>query len=109
MKKAVVEEGWKVVPSHSPTIRYTKTETTPDYARTRGVYGGEPMYDFDTYDSLVFITLVGSTVILGTADAPGAGRRDREIPQYLALAILDDPVLAFDHERQHALKGGRRA
>lgn len=109
MKKAADEDGWTVVPAYSPTVRYTKTRPTPEHARKRGVYGGQPMYDFDTYDTHVFVTLVGSKVILGVGAAPWVRRQDYDVPHWLALAILDDPTLAFDHPRQRQMKADRHA
>lgn len=101
------QSNWQFVPSdYARTIRFTVTQPTPDYARER--WGtGSPLYDFDTYDMHVFVTLVGGKMILGTAAAPWVRRQDRDAPFWLADAVLEDPSLAFDGPRQLKMKRER--
>jgi hypothetical protein len=87
------------------TLRFTETVLTPDYHRGDG-FGRWPE---ETYDRHVFMTLVAGKVILGVATAPWMGRNDREVPLWLAEAILEDPALGFDNARQWQLKAARRA
>lgn len=97
--------GWEIVPSFAPTIRYTATHPTPEYARE----GDRPLWEGETYNTHVFVTLVNGMVVLGTSTAPWVGRRDRDIPFWLAELILAEPALALDTHRQLKLKAARKA
>ena len=90
-------------------MRFTATEQTPDYARSceRGAWAA--LWDQDTYDTHVFVTLVAGKVVLGTSAAPWVARQDRDIPFWLAEKIMTDPALAHDGPRQRELKQARRA
>ena len=85
------------------TIRRSWTNETPEYM---GRAWSEP-----TYEAHVFLTLVAGKFLLGRAPAPWVGRADSYVPVYLAEAILEDPELGLDTDRQldmkHARRGGR--
>lgn len=98
------ESGWVMVPTGmvGVTVRLTRTHQTPDYMRYA--------WNQDTYDSHTFVTLVAGKVILGTAAAPWVGRRDSEVPFWLAEAILaDENDLGQDMTRMLNLRAMRRA
>lgn len=104
------ESGWvPLTGTVGSTVRFTKTEPTPDYARSSERGAWSALWNQDSYDTHVFVTLVAGKVVLGTAPAPWVGRRDSDIPFWLAEAILADPALAFDDERCLKLKAARRA
>lgn len=95
------ESGWTALGSLvGATLRFTTTSPTPDYMRYA--------WDEDTYDSHVFLTLVAGKFILGMATAPWMGRRDSDIPLWLAEAILEDPALGLDSARMLDLRAARR-
>lgn len=88
-----------------PTVRWTRTQPVPEYAKT-----GPHPYLSDEYDCHVFLTLVRQ-IIMRVCPAPWVRCRDSSIPFWLAEAILEDPELALDTQRQldmrHARRGGR--
>lgn len=111
---ALVQEpakGWEAVAtSHgSPTIRWTKAETTPDWAKEKRPGAPFALWEEDTYNTHVFLTLVAGKVIMRTSTAPWVNANDREIPFWLAEAVLDDPALGLDWTRQLRLKDERKA
>lgn len=98
--------GWEPVPGVAGlTIRWTAEHETHPANLGEG-FGRWP---HPTYHSHVFITLVGSKVILGWAAAPWMGRTDSEIPFWLTEAILADHTLAGDYERINVMRELRRA
>lgn len=101
------ESGWVPVPGTAgSTVRLTRTHETPSYHRGDG-FGRWPEA---TYESHTFVTLVAGKVILGTAAAPWMGRRDSDVPFWLAEAILADPDdLGQDMVRMLDLRAARRA
>lgn len=104
--RELIEEGtWHAVPSHSPTIRYTDTQTTHP-AQLGDGFGRWPEPNYSRH---VFVTLAGGSVILGVASAPWMGRSDSSIPLWLATEILKDPTLAFDDTRRWAMRDARKA
>lgn len=109
MVELAMSEGspWTALPGQygGGTVRYTKTQPTPDCHRGTG-FG---RWDQDTYDSHVFLTRVGGKFILGVASAPWMGRQDSDIPLWEAEAILEDPELALDHTRRWAMRDARKA
>lgn len=91
------------------TIRWTKTQETPAYAREKRPGQAWAMWEGETYDSHVFITLVAGKFILGVAGAPWVGRQDSDAPLWLVEAILEDPELAHDDTRRWAMRDARKA
>lgn len=101
MKAAVASGTW--VPLPGDRIRFTRTLDTPEWAR-RDYHGwpGSATWPKDTYDQLVFLTVVSGmarpwSIILGTCRAPGGGRRDQDITFKRAFEILQDPVAYLDN------------
>lgn len=101
--------GWEIVPSYVPTIRFTRERPTPDYALSEERGAWNALWSQPTYHTHVFVTLVNGKVILGTSAAPWVRRQDRDIPFWLAEAILEDPELALDDERVRAMREARKA
>lgn len=90
--RELVDGGTWYVLADGRTIRLTRELTTPNYAREP--YKGRPaLWGQDTYDELLFITLVNGTVIRGHSPCPWVGRSDQAIPFWYAEMILnaDDP------------------
>lgn len=101
---------WEPVPkAYGLTVRHTVTEKTPDYARKPWRESAEPLWGQDTYNTHVFVTMIGRKVILGAASAPWMGRTDTDVPLWLAEMILDDPSLGLDSHRQVELRNQRKA
>jgi hypothetical protein len=88
-----------------PTVRWTRTQFTPDWVRE----GAGAPYPFEDYDRHVFLTFVGSTVVMRVASAPWVRASDSAPPLWLVEAILEDPELAFSTERILAMKAARKA
>lgn len=104
------ESGWVPVPGQvGSTMRFTKTERTPDYARSSERGAWHALWDQDTYDMHVFVTLVAGKVLMRVSTAPWVSARDQSIPFWLAEAVLADPELAWDSPRQWRLKAERKA
>lgn len=105
------DSPWTALPTQhgGATIRWTKTRPTPDYARSTERGAWNALWDQDTYDSHVFITLVGGKFILGVASCPWVGRSDQDAPLWLVEAILEDPELAHDDTRRWAMRDARKA
>jgi hypothetical protein len=104
------DSGWEVVPGTvGATIRYTKTETTPDYARSSERGAWRALWDQDTYDTHVFVTLVAGKFIMRSATAPWVQCHDTDVPLWLVEKILEDPSLGLDTGRQLELKAARKA
>lgn len=102
--------GWEAVPGLvGATVRFTKTETTPDYARSSERGAWHALWDSDTYDMHVFITLVAGKVIMRASTAPWVSSHDSSIPFWLAEAVLADAELGWDSPRQWRLKADRKA
>lgn len=100
--------SWTVVPSnYGAVIRWTRSQPVPEFIRS----GTHSPYPFEDYDRHVFLTLVGQVLIMQVCPAPWVRCTDRPIPLWLAQAVMDDPELAFDTQRQldlkHARRGGR--
>ena len=98
------ESEWTAIETRvGATVRRTWQEATPQWARRD--------WPEESYHAHVFLTLVAGTFILGRAAAPWVGRQDTNIPLYLVEAILEDPELGLDAQRQmdlrHARRGGR--
>jgi hypothetical protein len=59
----------------------------------------------------VFVTLVAGKFIVSRAPAPWVNRSESDAPLWLVEAILSDPDLGLDTQRQldlkHARRGGR--
>lgn len=96
---------WEPVPSHSPTIRLTRTVDTPEYARGTG-FG---RWDQPTYEEHLFVTLAGGKVILGHAPCPWVGRSDSEEPLWYASELLNHENPWAVLEDRLALKAQRKA
>ena len=96
------ESPWTAIETNvGATIRRTWQEATPDWARPH--YWPE-----ESYQAHVFLTLVAGTFILGRAASPWTGRQDSNVPLWLVEAILEDPELGLDSERQMAMRHARR-
>lgn len=103
------ESGWEAVPQQvGATLRFTKTEQTPDYARSSERGAWHALWDQDTYDMHVFVTLVAGKVLMRVSTAPWVSARDQSIPFWLAEAVLEDAELGWDGRRQWALKAERK-
>ncbi len=104
------ESGWEAVPGQvGATVRFTKTEATPDYARSSERGAWHALWDQDTYDMHVFVTLVAGKVIMRTSTAPWVSAHDHHVPFWLAEAVLADPELGWDSPRQWRMKADRKA
>lgn len=102
--------GWEPVPAQvGATVRFTKTETTPDYARSSERGAWHALWDQDTYDMHVFVTLVAGKVLMRVSTAPWVSAHDTSIPFWLAEAVLADPELGWDSPRQWQMKADRKA
>lgn len=102
--------GWEALASDhgSPTIRWTKEETTPSWAKEKRPGAQWALYEADTYNTYVFMHLIGGKVLMRSSTAPWVQCSDREIPFWLGEAILADPALGLDSERQNAMRHARR-
>jgi hypothetical protein len=95
------ESPWTAIETRvGATVRRTWTNETPEWARRDW---SEP-----TYHAHVFLTLVAGTFLLGRAPAPWVGRTDSNVPLYLVEAILEDPELGLDTQRQLELRAARK-
>lgn len=104
------ENGWTALGTqYGATVRYTQTHETPEYARTKRPGKQFVMWEGETYESHVFLTLVSGTFIMGTSAAPWVGRTDREVPLWLVEAVLEDPELAHNTARQLKMRAERKA
>jgi len=111
MRELVDQGSWAKVPTpYGFTIRYTITRQTPEAVlcsqeeHARNPFGRWPEPE---YQAMVFVTLTLGGVVMRVAPAPWVGARDTEIPFWLAEAVLADPELAFDTERQRAMRSAR--
>lgn len=97
------DSPWEALPSRfgMATVRRIWTHETPDYQRRN--------WDQPTYHAHTFLTAVGQrSMILGTSAAPWMCRQDRPVPLWLAAAILEDPELSQDSQRQIEMQIARR-
>lgn len=88
-----------------PTVSWTRTQPTPAWARE----GSLPSYPFEEYDRHVFLTFVGSSVVMRVCAAPWVRCQDTTPPLWLVQAVLEDPELAFDTKRVLAMRAARKA
>lgn len=91
-----------------PTFRWTREEVTPAYAR-EGYGSLPPQWPGETYDRHIFLTLVGSSIVMRVCSCPWVRAQDTAPPLWLVGAILADPELAFDTARQIEMKTARRS
>lgn len=109
MRELVDKGSWEALPSHSPTIRLTRTLKTPDYAREKRPGALWALYEAETYDEILFITLVNGTVIMGHGSCPWVGRSDSGEPFWYVEMLLnaEDPWDVV--ERRIGIKAARKA
>jgi hypothetical protein len=109
MDRAIMLAGQGIWTAQSrngmPTVRWTRTQPTPQYARE----GAQAMYPSEDYDRHVFLTFVGSTVVMRVCAAPWVRCSDSSPPLWLVEAVLEDPELAFRSDRINAMRLSRRA
>lgn len=104
------DSGWEPVPGQvGATVRFTKEERTPDYARSSERGAWYALWDQDTYSMHVFVTLVAGKVLMRVSTAPWVSANDTHIPFWLAEAVLADAELGWDSPRQWRLKSERKA
>lgn len=78
--------GWELIDGN--TLRRTWTVPTPEICRSKGPGDTFGKWACDTYDRHLFVTIVGSSVIVGDARAPWVGRSDTRVSMARAIAIL---------------------
>lgn len=77
--------------------------------QTSQTYRDLDLWTQPTYQEYLFLTLTAiGGVLLGVSHAPWVGRRDRDIPLWLAEAILEDPELGLDSTRQLEMRDARK-
>lgn len=88
-----------------PSFRWTREEVTPAWARE----GARPNWPGEVYDRHIFLTFVGSTIVMRVCVCPWVRAQDSNPPLWLVAAILADPELAFDTARQIEMRAARKA
>jgi hypothetical protein len=103
------DSGWEVVlGTVGATIRWTGTETTPDLIRKRRPGQTWAIWEGDTYNTNVFITLVAGKFVMRASTAPWTPCQDLDLPLWLAEMVLEDPALGLDSYRQLELRRERK-
>lgn len=77
--------------------------------QTSQTYRDLDLWTQPTYQAHLFLTMTATGgVLLGVSHAPWVGRRDHDIPLWLAEAILENPELGLDSTWQLAMRDARR-
>lgn len=104
MKTLPADGPWTRIGASGFCVRWSiEKQVTPDWAKVSGAWPGE------TFDSHVFLTVSAGSVFLRAAHAPWVRSDYRKIPLWLAEAVLDDPALGLDSDRQRVMREERRS